>query len=815
MGDLPVGGEAAEMNPMSSHSTLFTETNRLEIGSENWVAAERAAAEIIRKVQPTPVSEERRKNVVEYIQRLIRDCVGAEVFPYGSVPLKTYLPDGDIDLTAFGGANVEDTLADEMKYVLEEEEKNTDAEFVVKDVHLIRAEVKLVKCIVQDIVVDISFNQIGGLCTLCFLEQVDRLIGRDHLFKRSIILIKAWCYYESRILGAHHGLISTYALETLVLYIFHLYHSALDGPLAVLYKFLDYFSKFDWDTYCVSLNGVVRISSLPAFVVEIPEDSDKHLLLGNDFLNYCVSMFSVPSRVDDKTPRVFQKKHLNIVDPLKVINNLGRSVSKGNFYRIRSAFSYGARKLARILLQPEVSMANELKKFFANTMARHGGGQRPDIQDFDKLLVINRPVSVAPFPNAGFCRTDNVDQYMDEYSVSTADWQSSLRELSEDVPQGFERTLDRESREQNGGSLKESVVLLERDHGNLTTSAFEGLKISADACRCETPSAEVSANGSEDSDKCEKNASIIGSREEKVLADKGKTMLSAELRDVYIDQKSSFVSGHSNHGETDQCHESMSGNAESLILTDLTGDYDCYIQHLQHGRWCYDSGLGMHPLPMPPPLPSAPYQWESLLPVLHYKQNGFSHHHNGFHPSPAIYGMQPILLPAVPFAWEDGQKHRGTGTYLPNMNMPPHGNRYPVMKVRSQAPSRYTRYHNGQNMAFQEPNMLDRGSHDLSHLLDKTVGASASSPDSYPPHQTGHLNANGSLIHQEGIEVELIGHPPPVSVNSRPQRAVSSSPRTPSGVHKMQTALNREEDRTALRSSYRLKDEDDFPPLST
>ena len=63
--------------------------------------------------------------------------------------------------------------------------------------------------------------------------QVDRFIGKDHLFKRSIILIKAWCYYESRILGAHHGLISTYALETLVLYIFHLFHSTLDGPLAV------------------------------------------------------------------------------------------------------------------------------------------------------------------------------------------------------------------------------------------------------------------------------------------------------------------------------------------------------------------------------------------------------------------------------------------------------------------------------------------------------------------------------------------------------------------------------------------------------
>jgi hypothetical protein len=47
------------------------------------------------------------------------------------------------------------------------------------------------------------------------------------------MLIKDWCYYESRILGAPHGLISTYALETLVLYIFHIFHKSLDGPLAV------------------------------------------------------------------------------------------------------------------------------------------------------------------------------------------------------------------------------------------------------------------------------------------------------------------------------------------------------------------------------------------------------------------------------------------------------------------------------------------------------------------------------------------------------------------------------------------------------
>ncbi|KAK5844478.1 hypothetical protein PVK06_000618 [Gossypium arboreum] len=63
------------------------------------------------------------------------------------------------------------------------------------------AVVKIVKCTVNDIPVDISFNQTAGLSALCFLETVDQLIGKDHLFKRSIFLIKAWCYYESRILG--------------------------------------------------------------------------------------------------------------------------------------------------------------------------------------------------------------------------------------------------------------------------------------------------------------------------------------------------------------------------------------------------------------------------------------------------------------------------------------------------------------------------------------------------------------------------------------------------------------------------------------
>lgn len=64
-----------------------------------------------------------------------------QVFPYGSVPLKTYLPDGDIDLTALSCQNIEDGLVSDVRAVLHGEEINEAAEYEVKDVRFIDAEV--------------------------------------------------------------------------------------------------------------------------------------------------------------------------------------------------------------------------------------------------------------------------------------------------------------------------------------------------------------------------------------------------------------------------------------------------------------------------------------------------------------------------------------------------------------------------------------------------------------------------------------------------------------------------------------------------
>lgn len=56
------------------------------------------------------------------------------------------------------------------------------------------AQVKLLKCLVEDMVIDISFETMGGILAASFLATLDQLIserckGHGMLFTRSVILV--------------------------------------------------------------------------------------------------------------------------------------------------------------------------------------------------------------------------------------------------------------------------------------------------------------------------------------------------------------------------------------------------------------------------------------------------------------------------------------------------------------------------------------------------------------------------------------------------------------------------------------------------
>ena len=96
----------------------------------------------------------------------------------------------------------------------------------LKDIVFVdQADVEIIKINFMGMMVDISIGQHGGLCTLDFMNFVDeRVIGRDHLLKRSILLLKAFLTYESSLLGSQLACMATYGLYTLAIYIFNNYN---------------------------------------------------------------------------------------------------------------------------------------------------------------------------------------------------------------------------------------------------------------------------------------------------------------------------------------------------------------------------------------------------------------------------------------------------------------------------------------------------------------------------------------------------------------------------------------------------------------
>ncbi|KAL9258213.1 hypothetical protein AKJ16_DCAP15147 [Drosera capensis] len=674
-----------------------------------WSRAERVTKEIISQVQPTIVSEEKRREVIDYVQRIIRDTIGCEVFSFGSVPLRTYLPDGDIDLTAFCDFNCEEALALNVYSVLEAEDRNPAAECVVKDVQYILAEVKLVKCLIQDIIVDISFNQIGGLCTLCFLEQADLRIGTDHLFKRSIILIKAWCYYESRILGAHHGLISTYALEMLVLYIFHRFHSSLNGPLEVLYKFLDYYRKFDWENFCVSLNGPIHISSLPELVAETTGSGSGDALFSRDFFKESVEIFSVPPRGNEAT-KTFTRKHLNIVDPLKVNNNLGRSVSKGNFYRIRSAISLGARKLGRILLQPEENIEEEAMKFFANTLYRHGRGQSPDVKE---------AITGASCPDDVLHDLQNTFLELDSGCISSSNPPNGSVELSTYVA---------------GVYRSSAFVHVESELPFRSAPRAPHLHFPAPSGNGKVGNGELDAEAPPNS--CSQN---------------GFCPL----------QSSSENIGFKNEPEHDE------------TLSDLSGDYESHLNNWQFGRWWFNHAAGMpvNGSIRPPSMFLKKNSWEKIHRRMHTEKNFWiDSQPNGMIPRPPpFYPMNPPMVPGGAGFRRELMKAQGTGMYFPITNHQRNKERSSPVK-----PAKYNRYNGHGFRSLDNIACIDRSCDELQ--IQSSVQQSKGKLLSSDFQDASSLRESEK---QAGLPVFLV-----------------------SG------------DRFASET-YHLKDEEDFPPLST
>ena len=130
-----------------------------------------------------------------------------------------------------------------------------------------------VSCVADGYTVRLTLNPVEELCRARLYAEVDALIGREHLFLRSLQLLKAWSLYAPRgaasvpAVTVNGGaslspLLPSPLLDTMALCLFNLFEATLSTPFQVLLRFFAFYgTELDWSRYGISVWGPVELAT--------------------------------------------------------------------------------------------------------------------------------------------------------------------------------------------------------------------------------------------------------------------------------------------------------------------------------------------------------------------------------------------------------------------------------------------------------------------------------------------------------------------------------------------------------------------------
>ncbi len=359
---------------------------------------------IVDALIPTTETIEYRMQIYHYIRGIIGSTLyGAICFPVGSFTSNTFLPNGDIDITIFlhyssdndsWFAKINEALCYSTFNQRVVGTDQYDNRMIVQSVNFVNADVKLVKARINNINVDISCGQIGGLYSQALIEKLDIYIGKNHLLKRSIILIKAWAYYESgryadgNMLGAIEGRFSTWPFIVTILFIFNKFGTVIECPLIALGYWLEYLSTFDWTNHALTISGPVSVIDLTPilsyntvkcnyFPIEIIDElqtrCENTRLAACDMseIRNLDPSYLRSTYVFGDTTNFYKRGFLNIIDPISRKINVSRSVSIDGARAITNMFKAGFSDYVSIIKSCDISNLGDeaiTRHMFSNTI---------------------------------------------------------------------------------------------------------------------------------------------------------------------------------------------------------------------------------------------------------------------------------------------------------------------------------------------------------------------------------------------------------------------------------------------------------------
>ena len=269
---------------------------------------------------PTPDQEDERIVKFEATKNIIINKLNKEfplydtyILPYGSFPMKVYLKNADIDITIILQSKDEKNIIMEMdselinhilRLIKDEFEKyNNNANCALfSELKLIMADVQLLKGKIGNISLDISVNNFSGIYKVVLIEYLENQLkngfnrlnlfsdnsfcnNKIQIFRRTLILIKSWCLFEGNLMGSNIGLMASYALEILVIFMFNLYYDKIYNEFDGFEKFFELMDKFEWKEYIISIFEIIECSEFQKKLDNYNKLSQKPYIIGSKNYN--------------------------------------------------------------------------------------------------------------------------------------------------------------------------------------------------------------------------------------------------------------------------------------------------------------------------------------------------------------------------------------------------------------------------------------------------------------------------------------------------------------------------------------------------
>ena len=343
------------------------------------------------------------------------------ILPYGSFPAKTYLKNADIDITIFFELKSSKTIIIDIpgdfinralyliKDALEKYNKDNSCE-LFSDIKIIAADVRLLKFKIGSVSVDISVNNFSGMYKILFIDFIEQQLGTQfnknnlfydnsysnnkiNIFRRTLLLIKAWCFYEGNLMGSNIGLMANYTLEILVIYIFNMHYEYIFNEFDAFEKFFEFMEEINLEKNVISLFGVIsnlsfhqKLSAFNSDIFEeenlsvnqpfwffenkykdIKDKSEESDVIENlNKINNFKPLLKIDevkgfiNQINKIIGNIYLKKEgkvinvtnydkiVNILDPLNNHNNLGKSINFHSYSKMKKIIKYMNKKLKKI-----------------------------------------------------------------------------------------------------------------------------------------------------------------------------------------------------------------------------------------------------------------------------------------------------------------------------------------------------------------------------------------------------------------------------------------------------------------------------------